>query len=420
MTLLELEQASPVRVESDGIFLDAFVERDSEVVAFVTDAESSEDAIHRCLEIGARVLRLAGSTLDTQLVEHRFGDMAASFERSVEQLAHRVDETSRELLDEENGDLTGALGQWLAEVQTLLGDTFDESSKRSVITKLEHVLEKARDEQVSSIRRLLDPDNDESPLARWRSDIVREVRERGNAVEEVLGELTTKLGLDDQRAELMARTAVKGFDYETTVFDVLQSIVTPLQDVPVLVGNDLGSTGGKVGDIVVDVDLSLVRSRRPRYVIECKDRAMSLKKALDELDAAIANRDADAAIMVFSGADTSPSNEVFEWFDRRAIVVVDRDDPQPHALRLACLWARWMACRDASEGDDTLDLARVGSLIEEARRSLKTASAIRGSNTRAKKAVDEAGRHLDAMVAELSGALDELAVCVADGADQSV
>lgn len=419
MTLLELERAaSTVRVDADGIRFDGFVEGDPQVVAFVAGSDDPEHAAHRCLEMGARVLGLAGSSLDTQLVEHRFGDMAASFERSVEQLAQRVDETSRDLLDEESGDLTTALGQWLGEVQTLLGDTFDESSKRSVIAKLEGVLEKAREEQVSSIRRLLDPDTDGSPLARWRTDIVREVRERGNAVEEVLNDLTTRLGLDDQRAELMARTAVKGFDYEITVFDAVQSIVTPLQDVPVLVGNDLGSVGGKVGDIVVDVDTTHVRGRRPRYVIECKDRALSLKKALDELDVAIANRDADAGIIVFSGEDTSPSKEVFEWFDRRAVVVLDRDDPNPHALRLACLWARWMACRDASEGDESVDLAKVTSLIDDARRSLKTASAIKGSNTRAKKAVDEAGRHLDALISELSGALDELALCVADGADQ--
>jgi hypothetical protein len=282
-----------------------------------------------------------------------------------------------------------------------------------VIAKLEIVLEKARTEQVTSVRRLLDADNDESPLARWRADIVREVRDRGDAIEAVLDEVKTKLELDEQRSELMAITAVKGFDYEDVVYEVLQRIVTPLQDVPAQIGTESGSTGAKRGDIVVDVDPTLVRGRRPRYVVECKDRALSLKKALDELDAAIANRDADAGIMVFASEDSSPSPEIFQWFDRRALVVLDREAMDPHALRLACLWARWLACREAADEPDAVDAARVSALVDDARRSLRAASAIRGSHTRARKAVDEAGRHLDGLVAEIQVALDELAACVA-------
>jgi hypothetical protein len=413
VTLVELDpMRTTVQVEADELRLESFVERDTEVVAFVRDADDAELAVHRCLEMGARALRLAGATLDTQLVEHRFAEMTASLDRSVDLLAARVDESTRELLDEESGELSGALKSWLADVQQLLGATFDETSKRSAIAKLETVLEKARVDQVTSVRRLLDPDNEDSPLGRWRTDIVREVRERGEAIEGVLGELTTRLELEDQRADLMALTAVKGFDFEDVVYEVMHRIVTPLQDVPSQVGSESGSTGGKVGDIVVDVDPTVVPGRRPRYVIECKDRALSLKKALDELDVAIANRDAEAGIMVFASADACPSTEVFQWFDRRAIVVLDRESLDPHALRLACLWARWLACREAADDPNTVDSARVAALVDEARRSLRTASAIRGSHTRAKKAVDEAGRHLDALVAEIEPTLDELAACV--------
>ena len=418
MTLVELDPTkATARIAGDELLLDGFSERDPEVLAFVREADDAVLAVHRCLEMGARVLRLAGATLDTQLVEHRFAEMTASLERSVDELASRVDESARELLDEENGEFSGALKSWLTDVQTLLGATFDETSKRSAIAKLETVLEKARADQVTSVRRLLDPDNDESPLARWRTDIVREVRERGEAIETVLEELTTKLKLDDQRVDLMSLTAVKGFDYEDLVHEVVQRIVTPLQDVPSQVGNEAGSTGAKVGDIVVDVDPTLVRGRRPRYVVECKDRALSLKKALDELDVAIANRDADAGIMVFASADACPSPEVFQWFDRRAIVVLDKESLDPHALRLACLWARWLACREAAHDPETIDTARVAALVDEARRSLRTAAAIRGSHTRARKAVDEAGRHLDALVAEIEPTLDELAAFVAVESD---
>jgi hypothetical protein len=418
MTVAELSQPkAQIQLDDHELVIDGFIERDPEVLAFVREADDAEMAVHRSLEMGSRVLRLAGATIDTQLVEHRFGEMSSSLERSVDELASRVDESARELLDEETGELSGALKGWLAEVQQLLGATFDETSKRSAIAKLETVLEKARAEQVTAVRRLLDPENDESPLCRWRTDIVREVRERGEAVETVLGELKLKLDLDGQRSDLMELTAVKGFDYEDIVFESIQRIVTPLQDVPVQVGNEVGSNGGKVGDLLVQVDPSLARGRNPRYVVECKDRSLSLKKALDELDAAIANRDADAGIMVFAGAEACPSPEVFQWFDRRAVVVLDRESLDPHALRLACLWARWVACRDATDDPDSVDTGRIATLIDEARRSLRTVSAIRGSHTRAKKAVDEAGRHLDSLVAEIDSALGELAACVAVESD---
>jgi len=418
VTIADLTSTSACsRLDGDELVLDDFRERDAEVVAFVREALDTDQAVHRCLEMGARALRLAGATLDTQLVEHRFGEMTSSLDRSVDELARRVDESSRELLDEENGELSVALRSWLGEVRDLLGSTFDETSKKSAIAKLETVLEKARTEQVASVRRLLDPDNDESPLAHWRSDIVREVRERGTAIEEILDDMRTRLALDDQKSDLMALTAIKGFDYEDAVFEVVRTIVTPLQDVPEQVGDQVGSTGAKLGDILVELDRGLVRGRRPRYVIECKDRSLSLKKALDELDAAIENRDADAGIMVFSSADACPSTEVVQWFDRRAIVVLDKESLDSDGLRLACLWARWVACRDLVEDGETVDTARISALLDDALRSLRTASSIRGSHTRAKKAVDEAGRHLDSLVAEVGASLDELATCLAVDVD---
>jgi hypothetical protein len=410
VSIAELPVAGPTATLTEaGLLLDGFVEQDAEVVAFLATADDLEQGVHGCLEMGARVLKLAGATLDTQLVERRFGEMTDSLERSVGDLADRVDGSARALLDEEEGELAGALKTWLDDVNGLLDATFDETSKRSVIAKLEAVLEKARTEQVSSVRRLLDPDNDESPLARWRTEIVREVRDRGEAIESVLTDLTTKLQLDEQRDDLMALTAIKGFDFEDLVFEALGPIVTPHQDVPSHVGNDAGSAGGKVGDIVVDLDPTAVRGRNARYVVECKDRSLSLKKALEELDAAIANRDSDAGLIVFSSEAACPGNDLFQAFGNRAVVVLDRVTPDPMPLRLACLWARWVACRETTEESDSVDTERVVSLVDDALKALKTASVIRGSHTRAKKAIDEAGRQLDALVGEAEVAMAELA-----------
>lgn len=122
----------------------------------------------------------------------------------------------------------------------------------------------------------------------------------------------------------------------------------------------------------------------------------------------MANRDAQASVMVFSNQDLAPGTEPFRWFDRRAIVVLDKEELDPHALRLAYLWARWVATRDASTATDEVEVDRLLAVIESACRGLKTASAVRGSHTQAKKAIDQAGRQLDALLADVQAALDEL------------
>ena len=357
MTVLATEPVA-LLVDDDEVLVEHLRITDPDVVAFVGASDDHELALLQCVEMGARVLRLANVTVDTQFVEHRFDQMTQSLDRSVDDLARRIDESAKALLDDENGELTVALRAWLTDVTATLGATFDETGKQSAIAKLERLLESARGEQVAAVRRVLDPDSGDSPLNRWRREILQEVRDRGEELERLLNDLSFRLGLDQGETATLDRTAVKVFDFEDVVYATIESIAAPLQDVPAQVGNDVGSAAGKVGDIVVDVDPSFANGG-VRFVIECKDRSLALKKALDELDLAIANRDAHAGVMVFSSQAVAPGTEPFRWFDRRAIVVLDKDELDPHALRLAYLWARWVATRDASTACDGVDTDRL-------------------------------------------------------------
>jgi hypothetical protein len=122
----------------------------------------------------------------------------------------------------------------------------------------------------------------------------------------------------------------------------------------------------------------------------------------------MANRNADAGVMVFASSGCCPVTEPFQWFDHKAVVVLDRATLDPHALRLACLWARWTACRESEKATDTIDVGRITGLLDQARRTLKTASTIRGHHTKAKKAIDDAGRQVGEMTAELEATLDHI------------
>lgn len=407
MTTLH-EKVTTAYVQSDELVLDDFHETDTEVVAFVRMADDAEAAVHRCLEMGARALGLAGATLDTQLVEHRFETMTSELGRAVAKFAENVDDTAEKLLGEEGGSLKTALEGWLEDVTSTLDATFDETSKRSAIAKLENVLERARTEQVRSVRALLDPENEESPLADWRREIVKTIEGQGRALDESIGKLREQLAIDEAVAVEAARGTQKGRDFESEVVDRVTEIVRHLEDVPEHTGDVAGSTGGKVGDAVVTVNPAQTPGRSVRYVLEAKDKRMTLKAALAELDAAMENRDAEAGVMVFASQAICPLGDSFQWFDHKAIVVLDRDTLDTHALRLACSWARWTACRESAEACEEIDLARISALIDQARRTLKTATAIRGSHTRAKKAIDDAGRQLDELSGEIDEALDLL------------
>jgi hypothetical protein len=408
MAMTISEKTAHAYIESDELVLEDFREHDPDVVGFVRDSEDTEAAVHRCLTMGARVLRVAGATLDSELVEHRFDEMTSDLDRKIVDFAQRVDESAESLLDDEEGKLALALRGWVEDVGTLLGDTFDETSKKSAIAKLEKVLEQARDEQVKAVRRLLDPENEESPLGRWRSEIVKSVKEQGESVEDALNDLREQLAIGDAKAEAHEKTAVKGFDFEDIVLAELTPIVVAHEDVPEHVGNELGNDGSKVGDIVVTLDPTQTPGRTVRYVVEAKDTRLTLKKALDELESAMRNRDAEAGVMVFAKQGECPVNEPFQWFDHKALVVLDKDEPDEGALRLACLWARWTARREEAEAAETIDVARVQSLLEAARLSLKTATTIKGDHKKAHSAIDQASQHLVCLVNDLAGTLDLL------------
>ena len=111
------------------------------------------------------------------------------------------------------------------------------------------------------MRRLLDPDSDDSPLNRWRTEIVGEVRDRGEALERLVNDLSFRLGLDQGEAATLDRTAVKGFDFEDVVYATIESIAAPLQDVPAQVGNDVGAAAARSA---TSSSTSTRRSRRAR------------------------------------------------------------------------------------------------------------------------------------------------------------
>jgi hypothetical protein len=398
-----------VAVEDDGVVLRGFREADPEVLALVHDAADVEATLHRCLEVGARALRLAQTSLDAEVVERAFAEMAGRLDRTVSDFNRNIEGAAGDLLDAERGELPRALTQWKGEVDGLLGAAFDPDSKKSVLAKLDAVLLEAQERQLQAMRRIVNPDHEESPLGRWRAEIVRAVAEQGTDLRRAVAELSEKLGIREAEQAALEKSAQKGFRFEDLLLRELEAVCGPQGDVPEHVGGRPGALpGSKVGDVVVTLDLERTRGRAVRYVVECKDRRLTLADALAEVERGMRNREALAGVMVFSSAANAPIAGDFQDFGDKAIVVLDKDEGDAHALRLASMWARWIIGRQLAGAAAELDREQAVLLLERAKRALNAATTVRRAHTAARNQIDEAGKHFEALLRGVEEALTSL------------
>lgn len=300
-----------------------------------------------------------------------------------------------------------------SELAELLGDAFDPASKESILAKVEAVVRGVADQQLQLIRRTVDSDHEDSPLGRFRREIQGTIKEQAGQVLTAVNQLTERIAVREAEVKLLDKTTGKGFTFEDRLHATVTRLVAPHGDLAEKTGRTTGATGSQVGDEVVTVNPEDVRGQTARYVLEAKDRKLGLKAILDELDEAAENREALAAVAVFSRADHAPTPVPFQYFGNRAIVVLDKDEPDEGPLRLACMWARWVVRRQLAERCETIDVDRIASLIDDAARALARATKIKAAHSAARNKIDEAAGFLVDLLDEVEEALEALRTEVA-------
>jgi hypothetical protein len=155
-------------------------------------------------------------------------------------------------------------------------------------------------------------------------------------------------------------------------------------------------------------------------VWEAKDRRISKPEALRQLDKAMAQRDADFAVLVVPTEDELPAKmrPLREYNGDKLIVVWDPEGDSRLALDLAysLARARVLMARSDSEG---IDGAAVRDTVERALGAMEEVRRIKSNLTGAKTSIDRAASVIDAMserVRDHLKAIDEL-VLVATGPD---
>lgn len=395
-------------INGDGLILRDFCERDPDVVELAREADDTEAAIHHCLHVGARAINLAQVSMDSELVEHAFEGMTVAFERNVKHAVEQINHASTGLLDEQDGDLAAALNAWREQVDRQLGAHFDPDSKSSVIGKLDAVFEQASAAQVEAIKRLINPDDEHSLMGRYRAEIVKAVKEETGAVRQAVAEVSEKIAVRGAETKLIDKTAIKGTSYEDLIHEAAARLITPLGDMAEQVGRTTGAKGNQRGDELVTLNPEDTPGCSARYVMEQKDRKVGMNAILNELDAAISNREALAGIAVFSTGENCPAASAFTYNGNRAIVIFDKDDQDATALQLACMWARWVVRRQLADHEPGINPDRVAHLIDDAARALDRQTTIRRCHSNAKKKIDEANSQVTGLVDDVATALDTL------------
>jgi len=385
-----------------------FIETDPHVHRVLADADDPEEITHTILRIGAQATLIAGTDLEAQVIERRFEGLARTFDASLGSAVSQIGQVSSDLLDGENGTLTRLLDQTRTGLKAMLDNTFDPDSKSSAIAKIDAIFDGVVQQLDHRVRSALDPDTPNSALGKAKREILETVKQVARDQDEQLRELAIAVAAGRARAQTTELTAIKGFTYEAMLQHGLASIASVHGDIAEPVGRRTGLTGTQKGDYLVTVNAEDTCGEEARFVLECKDRHLSMTKAMDELAKAMDNHAAQAAIAVFSRTEHSPNPLPFSWSGNRAVLVYDKEDPDDNALQLGYAWARWVCRRNLTSDRTTIDAGRVEAALTKARQALARHQSARSCFTAATKKIDEGAGHVTTLVEEIRAALAEL------------
>ena len=130
--------------------------------------------------------------------------------------------------------------------------------------------------------------------------------------------------------------------------------------------------------------------------------------AMRELENAIANRAAKAGVLlVFSAQAKAPIGAPLRIFGNKAIVVLDKDEPDARGLQLALANARCVLQRQLNGAGKTTELETILALVEDGQRQLACHAAIKRCHTAAQNQITSAARQVRTLIEGLDEILDE-------------
>ncbi|MEO8274186.1 MAG: hypothetical protein ABI620_08970 [Chloroflexota bacterium] len=411
--IVSFPSAQPaVRVAGDRIDVDRVSLTDGALAAWL-GAQPMDDhgiVVERALRIGLTALQSVGVTLNVDAVRAEFDRFADQSRAANEQAAAALEQVLRANFADDGGRLPRTLEAFLGDrgkLKSMVDELFDPRRRDSAIGRIGTMLETYFDGDGSRLAQLLDPTRMNSPLHQFRIEV-------DNGFKALHEKLVAIEAAQAARAGERAKSAAKGGDFEGLLEGMLGNIARGANDLLERTGTDAGDAGrSKKGDFVLTLDPDVARGCDLRVVIEAKDRRMSGREMRDELRAAKTNRDAAAALVVFT-PEHAPSG--IAPFDIRAgdvYAVIDPADPDEATLQAAVRLARLLALATVRESEADVDLGEVQAALTGVRQTLETVRGLKVQLTNIGTTSESVSKALDklreAVLAWISRAERELA-----------
>ena len=433
---LQLHQQR-VELRPDGVHIDGLLVEDRTLVELIERRLErqigAEETVRDALEIGARVLDREATGAEVDAIRRQLEHASAEAEHAFAERARKISETFEEqferFLGEDGGAMAEALDAHAEELAELVAEHFGGDRNTAVQHQLKELVAKLLADSREDLLRQFSAEDGHNPLADFKAAIVREVKRSGESNDKLIEKLAQLEGevkrLRDAReaeAELAAereRGTGKGREFEQQAFELIEQLATARGDAAHHVGDERSASGGKRGDIVIEIDAA-AGPARGRIAIDAKDERLSKNRAWEVLNASMAERDATFAILVVASDEKVPAGRepLHEYEGNKMIVTLDKETFDGRALELAYRYAR---CRTlmARERELAIDAPGVRDAAEEALSALKQAQSVRSSLTGARKGVEGAREALDGMVGRVEGSLEriESLISSADGLD---
>lgn len=402
-----------VKVEDGKVFVQDLVVDDRDVVEYLAALDDLAAAVVEALRVGVRVLRIAATSGDIEMVKRQFDAMTAAVQTNVDKLLQGAEDTLAERLTKfSSEDLKKSLDGHRDDVNKELVKLFGPESANSVQRQIDKLLEQQAKLYKQGLAAVLEQTDDpENPLAKLREELkgkaeeaVREIRGLRDKVLEIVGEAK---GVAAEREKGTA----KGRTYQELVFDEVDRIARIFGDSALFAANQQGEKGKTTGDIVVEVNPQETSGTQLRIVVEAKDQKnISGPAILRELDEAKENRVAVAAVAVFSSPGDVPGT-VRTWRDyagHRYVCPFRQDEGDPFALEFTYRCARVDAVRSIQPEEAKLDVAGIKEVLKRVKGKLADFQQMQSNLTGARGSIDKVSELIEAHKKAMRDDLDEV------------
>ncbi|MBI5157799.1 MAG: hypothetical protein HZA58_07290 [Acidimicrobiia bacterium] len=389
-------------VEGDRVVIEALAVTDPDLAALLGPCppDGRSDLVRRVLAVGARGLATMGVGLNVAAVDDRMRQtLGALTDEAERRLAVVLEQGKMAMLaqfdpDQRSSILAKMLTEFATWREAFLGrldPAVEGSHTTEFLTRLAAVVgpDGALERRIADA---LDPAADGSAL----NALMRSFEARFADLHELI---VREQGVAAGRAVEAERGTAQGLDFEDAIEGVLRGWAGGAGGCLV---ERVGRTPGELGPQSMVGDFVVVLPDGFRIVVEAKNHASiglsGRDGILGELDRAMANRDAAAAVCI-SRRDAFPA-EVgrFGVYGNR-VLVVDEGDGLLTAVALQ--WARARAAAEASGRSHHLDVTVVADRVATIRRMAESLKSARAGLTDIRKGVDALHERLGDLRSEI-------------------